>query len=109
MTAADDLGGFHVETVERDGHAELRLVGELDMDAADRLAQALRPVFDHGVPKIVLNLSELRFIDSSGLRQLFLALRHQRSHGGDVVLHAPSAATLRVLDIVGMTTLFTIT
>lgn len=80
-----------------DGYAERRLVGELDMDATDRLAQALQPVFDRRVPTVVFDLSKLTFIDSSGLRQLVLTLNHQRSHGGCVVLHAPSASTLRVL------------
>ncbi len=58
---------------------------------------------------MVLDLSELRFIDSSGLNHLVKALKRQRERGGEVVLHAPSAQTLRVLDLVGLTTLFTIT
>ncbi len=37
------------------------------------------------------------------------ALRHQRSHDGDLVLRAPTDNTLSVLDIVGMKWLFTIT
>jgi hypothetical protein len=42
----DEFGAFYVDTVELDGQAELRLVGELDMDTADRPAQALEPVID---------------------------------------------------------------
>ena len=105
----DGPGAVHVETVESDGHAELRLVGELDMDTADRLAVALEPVYARGVGALVLDLSELQFIDSSGLNQLVKALERQRECGGHVVLRAPSDHTLRVLDLVGLTKLFTIT
>lgn len=105
----DEAGAFHVDTVELDGHAELRLVGELDMDTASRLAAALEPVYEHGVATLVLDLSELGFIDSSGLHHLVKALKHQRERGGEVVLHAPTNQTLRVLELVGLTTLFTIT
>lgn len=104
-----DPGAFHVERVELDGQADLRLVGELDMNTADRLALALDPVFEHGVATLVLDVSELRFIDSSGLRQLVVALNRQRERGGNVVLHAPSAQTLKILDMVGMTSRFIIT
>ena len=104
----DDPGAFHVDTVELDGHAELRLVGELDVTAG-RLAAALEPVYEQGVGTLVLDLSNLEFIDSSGLKQLVKALTRQRERGGEVVLHAPTAQTLRVLDIVGLTALFAIT
>ena len=79
------------------------------MDTADRQTQASEPVYDHGVVSLVLDLSELRFIDSSGLNQLVKALERQRECGGHVVLHAPSNQTLRVLDLVGQTKRFTIT
>ncbi len=59
----DEPGAFHVETVEIDGAAELRLVGELDMDTANQLAVALEPVYARGVGTLVLDLSELKFID----------------------------------------------
>ena len=63
LMTPDEPGAFHVETVELDGHAELRLVGELDMDTASRLEAALAPVYEQGVATLVLDLSELEFID----------------------------------------------
>ena len=93
----EDAGTFHVEMIELDGHAELGLVGELDMDSAKQLAAALEAVYEHGVDTLVLDLSQLRFIDSSGLNQLVLALKHQQRRDAEVVLRAPTAQTLRVL------------
>lgn len=109
LMTPDEPGAFHVETVELDGHAELRLVGELDMDTASRLEAALTPVYERGVAILVLDLSELEFIDSTGLNQLVMALKRQRERDGQVVLHAPTDQTLKVLELVGLTKLFTIT
>lgn len=79
------------------------------MDTAPLLGAALEPVYEHGVATLVLDLSELQFIDSSGLHHLVKALEHQRARDGEVVLRAPTDRTLRVLELVGLTTLFTIT
>ncbi len=49
------------------GHVQLGLVGKLDVETADRFAAALQPVLDRGVGTVVLDLSRLAFIDSSGL------------------------------------------
>ena len=47
------------------------LVGELDIATAGRLEQAIREV--EGEPRVCLDLSGLRFIDSTGLRVLLVA------------------------------------
>jgi anti-anti-sigma factor len=58
---------------------------------------------------IVIDASSLDFIDSSGLHQLVQALKRQREVGGDLVLHRPTAQTMRVLEIVGLDKVLTIT
>ena len=57
---------------------------------------------------LVVDLSGLTFIDSTGLHELVVALKRQRARGGEIVLRAPSAQTMRVLEIVGLDQLFTI-
>ncbi len=108
MTSTD-FGAFRVDTMEVDGQLELRLVGELDIATADRLDQALLLPHDRGQATVVLDLSALEFIDSTGLNKLVVALKRQRESGGDVVLRAPRNETLRVLEIVGLTEVFAIT
>ena len=105
----DGVGEFRVETVQLDGTPELRLVGELDMGTARRLAQALEPVLSRRVDTVVFDMSQLRFIDSSGLHQLVTVLKHQRAIGGGVVLRSPTDHTRRVLEIAGVAPMFTIT
>ncbi len=88
--------------------AVLSLAGELDMATAPALRRALD---DLGAPgaTIVVDLAGLEFIDSSGLNELVLALRRQRDDGGDVVLRSPRPHTRKVLEIAGLTQLFTVT
>ena len=103
------LGEFAVQEVVADGHAILHLYGEIDFETAPGLDAALRSVERLGVPTIVLDMSGLTFIDTSGLNRLVVALKRQREKGGDVVLQSPCRQTLRVLEIVGLTRVFTIT
>lgn len=54
------------------------------------------------------DLSAPEFIDSTGLNTLVVAVKRQRETGGDIVLRAPRAETLKVLEIVGLTQVFAI-
>ncbi len=68
------------ESDDPDGVIRLRLLGELDVAVADMLERRLvdlrRPPRDARI-----DLSCLRFIDSTGLRALLLGLRGARSDG----------------------------
>lgn len=55
-----------------DGQAVLRLSGDLDMDSAELFAEAARRVHAERIPSLVLDLSALDFVDSSGLSQFVL-------------------------------------
>ena len=78
----------------------LRLAGELDLATAPRLKEAL---LDFASPEgdVHLDLSEVSFLDSSGLR-VILALARSRGDNGSLVLLTPSAAIVRILEIVGI-------
>ncbi|MGH9225514.1 MAG: STAS domain-containing protein [Acidimicrobiales bacterium] len=107
--AGNGMGEFRVDPVVIDGHAVLHLHGEIDYETAPRLDAALQAVERLGIPTIVLDMSGLTFIDTSGLNRMVVALKRQREQGGDVVLKSPGRQTLRVLEIVGLTRVFTIT
>ena len=108
VMSGEDYASFRVDGFDRQGQLELRLVGELDIGTADRLRSALAEVTGRG-STIVLDLSGLDFIDSSGLHELVVALKRERAAGGDIVLREPSPQTRRVLEIVGLTQLFVVT
>jgi anti-anti-sigma factor len=97
-----------VEVTLADDHASLYLVGELDLATAPLLDEALNLAYDHDPAMLVLDLAALTFIDSTGINRLVAALKHQRAHGGELILRSPQASTLRVLEIVGLTQVFAI-
>ena len=99
---------LEVETVPSDGAADLRLVGELDLGTACHLREALRRAHDECTATLVVDLSALTFIDSTGLHELVVAQKRQRANGGEIVLQGPTPQTRRVLEIVGLDQLFTI-
>jgi anti-sigma B factor antagonist len=103
---ADTFTLFDIETIAHPGQVELRLVGELDIGTAGYFREAVEAL-DHR-DTVVLDLSRLTFIDSTGLHELVVARTRSRRSGGEVVLQAPSAQTRRVLEIVGFDRLFPI-
>jgi len=78
----------------------LRLAGELDLAAAPRLTEALLD-FASSEGEVHLDLTEVSFLDSSGLRAI-LALARSRGDTGSVVLLDPSAAIVRIFEIMGI-------
>ena len=61
------------------GDALISLTGELDLSGAGPLEEEIdRVVAADGIRKVVLDLRELEFMDSSGLRMVALAARRVR-------------------------------
>ena len=84
--------------------AVLSVAGELDMETAGRLEVHLRHQLGEGRRHLVLDLSALGFMDSSGLNVLIRAVQKARRTGGDLYLAAPTPAVRRILEITGVTT-----
>jgi anti-anti-sigma factor len=90
---------FSVEPQEGDGR-RFRLVGELDLATAAVLIERLEPVAAQE-GDLRLDLSELAFIDSSGIRSL-LILSESLGSRGLLVLQSPAEPVLRTLELVGI-------
>ena len=85
----------------------ISLSGDLDAHTAPQLDEAITELIRNGEQRIVLRMAEVGFVDSSGLRSLIRA-RNEGDVERDVVIQSPSAATLRLLEITGMTEHFVI-
>ena len=59
-----------------------------------------------GTAAIVIDLTDVTFIDSSGLRSLLGASRRADERSAQVVLRSPSPAVQRLLEITGTSTQF---
>lgn len=102
------LPEFCVTVSAVDDDVRVHLLGEFDLATAPQFLDKLDPVLANGVHRITVDLSDLEFIDSSGLAALMRAAIRQREKGGDLVLQAPTPSTLRVLEITGLVALLPI-
>ena len=74
----------------------LRLSGELDLATEEDLLIAFRSGSNDG-PEVILDLSELEFIDSTGIRA-FVTIAKEASPRG-VVLRSPRRAVRMVINL----------
>jgi anti-sigma B factor antagonist len=80
----------------------IRLVGELDLDSAPRSRATLdAAVTAASQPTVVLDLSELTFCDSSGVRVLLALHRLAAGEGHDLRIRDATSAVTQVLNLTG--------
>ncbi len=90
------------ESAEDDGALRVALIGELDIAVADAVEQRLRQYREDGRP-VRLDLSELDFIDSSGVQTVVLGLKHARRNGHELeVDRHVSASVQRMIEMMGI-------
>lgn len=86
----------------REGTLSLKLEGDLDPYTAPLLTAELEGVADDAIQTLELDMSGVRFLDSSGLRVLVVAYNELEPRGGEVVLAKPTANTRRVVELAGL-------
>jgi anti-anti-sigma factor len=100
---AFDPTGFSISISDRDGRAVVVIRGELDLATAPDLDAALTELLDDG-KDVVVDLRELGFMDSTGLRAIVAA--HARTEDTEqsfvIVRPLPGAAIERILAISGV-------
>jgi anti-sigma B factor antagonist len=94
---------FDVSAEVSVGVATVSVRGEVDVYTAPQLRERLYGVVAEGSSRVVLDLSAMTFIDSTGLGVVVGALKRLRESGGDLVLRSPSRSTRKVLEITGLT------
>ena len=100
---------FRVELDDADGAVpRLRLVGEMDAGTVGVFRSAIVEVRDAGEERVILDLAELDFIDSTGLGALVGALKRFRDVDGDVALTGVRPRVAKLLAITGLDKAFTI-
>jgi anti-anti-sigma factor len=88
-----------MESEERDGLVHVALRGELDLSSAGKLQDELKRVEAEAPPVLVLDLSKLVFLDSTGLRCLVTADERARAQGRRMVIVRGPDPVQRVFSI----------
>ncbi len=81
--------------------------GDIDMAVADRLEQVLNAHLANGVMRVVVDLGDVTFLDSSGIRALLMAHQFAREHQRSLRVENPRPLVRTVLEIGGVMTLLT--
>lgn len=88
---------------EREGDIHvIALAGELDLATADQVEQELLRVEATDAGSIVLDLSRLRFIDSTGMRVIIAAEARSRRDSSRLALLRGPDAVQRVFELTGV-------
>lgn len=97
-----------IEVEEKNGAVLLKLNGEVDVYTAPKLKGRLVDLVDQGKFKIVVDLEEVDFMDSSGLGVLVGGLKRVRSHEGAIALVCTQENILKIFRITGLVKVFPI-
>jgi anti-anti-sigma factor len=86
--------------------------GRIDQSNAEEFKTALATHLEtcaSGKDRLVLDLSQLEYISSAGLRVLMLAGKQAKAQGGTLVLSGPQPLVAEIFQISRFTMVFTIT
>jgi anti-sigma B factor antagonist len=89
-----------------DSSAVVAVAGEIDVYTSPVLQEKLVEVLRDGSSNIVLDLSKVTFLDSTGLGVLITALKRCRNAEGDLELVTAQPNVLKVLEITGLNDVF---
>jgi anti-sigma B factor antagonist len=87
----------------------LEVKGEVDAYTAQILDKILIDLLDQGKVRIVMDVSEMKFISSAGIRAILYAHKEAVQLGGEVRLAEPTDQTRRIFEIAGFMELLTVT
>ncbi len=97
------MTGVEIHISEEKDVLTIRFAGELDHHAAEDAVLRAEEILDSRLPRdCVLDLSTLRFMDSSGVAVILRLHRHVRDLGGRLRVENPAGQPLRVLDVSGI-------
>lgn len=100
---------FSIEVADSPTGVTLLVVaGEVDVATSGRFRQYVDQAAQSGVRALIADLSDVTFIDSTMLRELLRARDELAGAGGRFVIVGAGASVLRLLDLTGTTSLFSL-
>ncbi|MBO3752388.1 STAS domain-containing protein [Streptosporangiaceae bacterium NEAU-GS5] len=88
-----------MRTARSEPFAVVTVIGEVDATTTGRLRDALRAA---GGPDVLLDLSQMTFMDSAGIRVLLDAYKQARERGGSIAVCGLLPSPRKVLELVGL-------
>jgi anti-sigma B factor antagonist len=82
--------------------------GEIDINSSPTIKKSFDKIISSKTPKLVINLSRVTYVDSSGLATLVEILKNMRSYGGRMRLACMSPKIKSLFEITKLEKLFEI-
>jgi anti-sigma B factor antagonist len=98
LSEDQDAAGAHV----------IAVAGEVDIFTAPELKRAIAAAIDAGARRLVVDLTETRFLDSTALGVLIGAVKRLRPLDGRLVIVNTEPSTAKTFEITGLDQIFTI-
>ena len=102
------MAELQITTRMAEDEREIWLLGEFDSYSAPRVRELLESFLTGEEPHVRLHLTDLEYIDSTGLGVLVGALKQTTDRAGTLVLVEPSPQVAHVLQVTGLSKVFTI-
>jgi len=97
-----------VKIENKNGLTVCSVDGEIDINTSPALKKSFDKLLSAKTPKIVINLSQVTYVDSSGLATLVEILKNMRSYGGKLKLTNLSDKVKNLFEITKLEKLFEI-
>ena len=99
---------MHIET-RKDGSVRIiSLIGRLDTLSAGEAEKGINALIDQGDNSLLIDMKEISYISSSGLRVLLTSAKRLKNQNGKIILATLNDNVKEVFDIAGFTLIFTI-
>jgi anti-sigma B factor antagonist len=100
---------FQISDSEVDSHTHLiELGGEIDLYTAPEFKERMGAVIDEGKTRVVVDLSQATFIDSTTLGVLVGGVKRLRPAGGSLALVCTDENIIKIFEITGLDRVFPI-
>lgn len=93
---------IEIELIEHDKSVEVNVSGEIDAYTAPRLRDALFPFSKKDQIRLVVNLKEVVYMDSTGLGVFVGIFKNVRSNQGELKIIGLTGRLKRLFDITGL-------
>ena len=94
------------EITDKSGACVVTFKGEVDLESSPAAREVLLKCLEN-TGKVIVDLSEVTYIDSSGVASLVEALQAAKKNGSQFALAASSEPTRRVLELARLDKVFT--
>lgn len=98
--------GLDIRTESVEGIPVVKVVGDVDILTSDRFREVVLQLISEGNNRLVIDLREVGFLDSSGLMVLIQALHRTRQAGGGLALADRTQPLRPVIRVTGLSKTF---